>query len=80
MIPNNLDALAWRARFTDLLREAEKARLVLHVRAGQERRNHFHHRALTWLGCQLVAWGRRLQERHGAATVAPLPRVVDRCR
>lgn len=79
MIPNNLDVLAWRARSTDLLREAEKARLVMQVRAGQERRHHFRHRALTWLGRQLMAWGRRLQERHGAATVAPLPRVVDGC-
>jgi len=80
MFPNELDFLVRREHYKDLLREAEKARLVRQLQAGQERRNHFYCRALTWLGCRLAVWGWRLQERYGAATAAPVLRAANRTR
>ena len=74
------DSLVYREHYKDLLREAEKARLVRQMQAGQESRERFHRRALTWLGRRLVVWGWRLQERYGAMTAAPALRVADRTR
>nr|MBC7244732.1 hypothetical protein [Chloroflexota bacterium] len=61
------DVLVQQERYKDALREAEKERLVRQalVRLAMDR--HFHWRALTWLGSQLVAWGYRLQQRYGTA-------------
>lgn len=80
MFPNVSDFLVRRERYKDLLREVERARLVRQARAGQERRNHFYCRTLTWLGRQLVGWGWHLQERYGAATAAPGLRAANRTR
>lgn len=80
MFPNERDSLVHRERYKDLLREAEKARLVRQARAGQERRDRFYRRPLTWLGVRLVVWGWRLQERYGAATAGPALRVANRTR
>ena len=80
MFLSERDSLFNREYCKDLLREAEKARLVRQARAGQERRNHLYCWALTWLGHRLVVWGRRLQERYGAATPAPALRVANRTR
>ena len=78
MFPSERDSLVYREHYKDLLREAEKARFVRRVRAGQEGRHHFYCRPLTWLGRRLVVWGWRLQERYGAATAAPALRVASR--
>jgi len=80
MFPNELDFLVCQERYKDLLREAERARLVRQARAGQERRNHFYYRALTWLGRRLVGWGWHLQERYGTAAGAPALRAANRTR
>ena len=80
MFPSERDSLVYREHYKDLLREAEKARFVRQVRAGQEGRNHFYYWPLTWLGRRLVVWGWRLQERYGAATAAPALRVANRTR
>jgi hypothetical protein len=64
------DVLVQRERYQDLLREAEKHRLVLQALAGRQRRYHFYCRAMNWLGRRMVAWGQRLQEQYDAATAA----------
>ena len=76
MLPNYLDFLVRQEQYKDLLREAERYRLVRQVLAGRERRYLFYYRALTWLGFRLVAWGWRLQERYGAATATPTLRAA----
>ena len=57
--------VAWlvcRERNKDLLREAERYRLVRQVLLARRRQGRFYCRALIWLGRRLVDWGRRLQE------------------
>ena len=54
MFLSERDSLVYREHYKDLLREAEKARLVRQARAGQEGRSHFYCRTLTWLGRRLV--------------------------
>ena len=80
MFPSERDSLVYREHYKDLLREAERARLVRQAWAGQERRNHLYCRTLTWLGRRLVVWGWRLQERYGAVNAAPALRVANRTR
>ena len=80
MFPNELEFLVHQEHYKDLLREAERARLVRQMQAGQERRNHLYCRALTWLGGQLVGWGWRLQERYGTVAGFPALRVANRSR
>ena len=80
MSTNLLDYLAWQERTEDLVREADRARLVKQMKRGQGRRTRFYSRALAWLGHRLVAWGRRLQEFDGAATAVPALRVADQRR
>ncbi len=72
------DVLVQQERYKDIRREVERDRLVRRMLAGRERRNRFHHRALTWLGRRLIAWGRRLQEQYGARAATPTLRVADR--
>lgn len=65
----------------DLLREAERYRLVRQALAGRARRDRFHCRALTWLGRRLVAWGWRLQEHYdGILVEAPALQVASHCQ
>ena len=80
MLPSQMSFLIHQERYKDLLREAERYRLVRQALAGRERRDRFHCRALTWLGRRLVAWGWRLQERYSAAAAAPTLRPVNRTR
>ena len=80
MFLSERDSLVYREHYKDLLREAEKARLVRQMQAGQERRERFHRRALIWLGRRLVVWGWRLQERYGPAPAAPALRAANRTR
>ncbi|TKJ30016.1 MAG: hypothetical protein CEE40_06305 [Chloroflexi bacterium B3_Chlor] len=65
------DIVAQQERYKDLLREAERHRLVLHELALHERKNRFGCRAMAWLGRALVAWGWRLQERYAARLEVP---------
>jgi hypothetical protein len=74
------ESLVHREHYKDLLREAERARLVRQMQAGGEGRERFHRSVLTWLGRRLVAWGWGLQERYGTATAAPALRVANRTR
>lgn len=76
MYLSKISCLIHQERYQELLREAERYRLVRQARAGREKRDSFHCRALTWLGRRLVAWGWRLQERYGAATATPALRVA----
>ena len=75
---------AQQERYQDLRREAEQDALFEQMQAGNAKRARFHRQALTWVGNRLVAWGWRLQERYGAATVAMCgpackPYAVKRC-
>ncbi len=73
MIGEN-DAFYAEERRKDMLREAEHDRLVRLARPARPRRARFYGRALAWMGRQLIAWGRRLQERYGApAATPPIP-------
>jgi len=74
------DFFVYREHYKDLLREAERNRLVRQALAGRESRDRFHCRALTWLGRRLVAWGCRLQERYSAAATAPALRAANHSR
>jgi hypothetical protein len=65
--------MAQQARYKDLLREAERYRLICQVLAGRGKCDRFWYRALTWLGQRLVAWGCRLQERYGVAATVVHP-------
>jgi hypothetical protein len=65
--------LIQEARHQELLRQAERERLIRQALAGRKTSDSFYRRALTWLGRQLVAWGWRLQERYGA--VGPASRL-----
>jgi hypothetical protein len=55
-----------RERQREMLREAEKNRLVRQVQAGRGRQQRFYSRALTGLGSRLVLWGCRLQTRYAS--------------
>ncbi len=57
-------------RYKEILREAERDRLVQQVLAGRERRDRFYRPALAWLGCRLVEWGKSLQQRYGTPSLA----------
>ena len=70
-VVNWKDVLVQRERYQDLLREAERHRLVRQVLAGRERRQRAYCRAINWLGRRMVAWGQRLQEHYGATATAP---------
>lgn len=63
-------------RNRDLLREAERYRLVREALAGRPGGPRLHCLIINWLGGRMVAWGRGLQERYGAATPSAL-RVTD---
>lgn len=64
------DIMVQQECYADLLREAEKERLIRQMLPGGEKRDRFYRRALIWLGRLLVTWGYRLQERYGAAAAA----------
>ncbi|UCC64918.1 MAG: hypothetical protein JSV36_07720 [Anaerolineae bacterium] len=67
-------------RYKDIRREMERERLVRQALAGREKRGRFYGPALVWLGCRLVAWGRRLQESYGTAVEAPTLHLADHTR
>jgi hypothetical protein len=55
-----------RLYYEEALRQAEKERLLRRILAERRSGKRRHHRALGWLGSQLVSWGHGLQERYGA--------------
>ena len=67
-------------RKRDLLREAEKRRLVRQALAGREARTYIHRRALSWLGRHLVGWGCFLEQRYGMPVEAPAGPAANHCR
>ena len=72
--------VAWlvrRERNKDLLREAERYRLVQQVLTARRRRGRFYCWALIWLGRRLVGWGRRLQERYDVVVDASVLRAAN---
>ena len=69
--------LVCRERNKDLLREAERYRLVRQVLPARRRHSRFHCRALIWLGRRLVGWGRRLQERYDVVVDASVLRAAN---
>ena len=71
--------IAQRERQQELLREAERYRLVRQALAERGTRDRAWVRVLAWLGRRLVAWGQRLQERYGAAA-APVHPAACQCQ
>lgn len=61
------DVLAYHERYRDRVREAERVHLARQVLAEGKRQHRRSARMVSWLGCQLVTWGCRLQERYGTA-------------
>ena len=57
--------LAQQEHYQDMLREAEKTRLVRLARAEQPAGPGLAPRGLAWLGRRLVQWGQNLEERYG---------------
>ena len=62
-----------REHYQELLREAERYRLVKLAQQSREPGHSFYRRAFTWLGKRLVCWGLSLQARSGStpATLEP---------
>jgi len=75
-----VDVMVHQERRRDLLREAKQERFAQQGLARQNGHVHFYCRALTWLGCRLVAWGRHLQEQYGVAAPAPALRTTTPLR
>lgn len=66
------EALAYgEERRKDMIREAEKRRLVKAVLAAQPKPNKFYDHLLAGLGRSLTGWGLRLQARYGAMVEIP---------
>jgi len=64
------DLLLHQARYQELVQRVDKERSLWQILARSKRRNRLHCRVLNWVGSQLVAWGRSLQERNSTtATV-----------
>jgi hypothetical protein len=80
MFSNGLEFWARQQRYTALLRQAERARLVGQTQTGRKGRGHLHCQALIWLGGALIVWGSRLRERHGVAVGTPVPECVNHAR
>ena len=60
-------------RYSDYVREAEHERLVRQLSAQRASRYHLYDWLLARLGCLLVAVGKHLQARYGAAPRIPGP-------
>ncbi len=72
MIPDEFTALLVRKeQIQDWLREVEKDRLVRLALSGQPRQARLTRRLLSFLGEQMIVWGRRLLERSGGPVEVP---------
>lgn len=80
MFPSDKDFRVAQERYKDLLREAQRHRLVQQSFPDRRKRHYLSHRVLSWLGRRLVAWGQHLQERHGATPEAPPLQPADHTR
>jgi hypothetical protein len=65
------DYLAKQEYYRDLIREAQRERLIREALAGGGKANCFRSRVLSQLGHVLIAWGRSLQDHYGHT--APVP-------
>lgn len=54
----------------ELLRQAEKERLLRQIWPSRRPDERLYGRILNWLGSRLVAWGQGLQERYGTAATS----------
>jgi hypothetical protein len=54
----------------ELLRQAERERLLRQIRPGRRLDARLSSRVLNWLGSRLVVWGRGLQDRYGTAATS----------
>jgi hypothetical protein len=66
-----VNLLAEEERRKDMIRRAEKQRLIRAVKAAQPRPTRFYDGLLAGLGCWLTGWGVRLQARYGAMVEIP---------
>ena len=66
------------AHYKDLLREADRARLVGEALAGRDAKRRLFCRMLSWLGHCLESWGQWLQQRFAADRPIQPFRTVDR--
>lgn len=66
-----VDLLAGEERRKDMMREAERRRLVKAVMSAQPKPKRFYDRLLAGLGRSLTGWGVRLQARYGAIVEIP---------
>jgi hypothetical protein len=67
MINLDLELAYQEERRKDMMREAEKRRLVKAILAAQPRPSRFYAPVLVGLGRLLTGWGLRLQARYGAS-------------
>ena len=63
---NWIDFAVKQEQHKDLLREAERERLVRAALAGRRKRTRVFGPLLVWVGNRLIAWGRWLQARSGS--------------
>ena len=63
------DLLMQQERANELLRQANRERLLRQVLANAHR-HRLHCQALNWLGSHLVAWGHSLEQRYSATASA----------
>jgi hypothetical protein len=62
MWPDEMEALARRARQQDLLREAERKNLIRLAELQPTEKKESFRAAAGWLGGQMVKWGLKLQD------------------
>lgn len=67
MYPREIDLLARRERYKDLLREVADQRLARTARKQQPNNRMLYQRVVHWLGTQMVRWGCKLQQRGSTA-------------
>jgi hypothetical protein len=62
MLPNDTDLMARKERAGELLREAERERLIELVKLQQSAPHNVRLRLKGWIGGQLIQWGLKLQQ------------------
>ena len=66
-----VNLLAEEERRKDMMREAERQRLIRAIKAARPRPKRFYDRLLAGLGRSLTGWGVRLQARYGPMVEIP---------
>ncbi|TEU13715.1 MAG: hypothetical protein E3J21_17900 [Anaerolineales bacterium] len=72
------DFLVGQEHYKELLREAERERLIRAAELRQLGNWRLHQKVADWIGAQMVSWGRKLQ-RYGTAPSPNCPQVA-RCQ